>query len=182
MREFLRGLELDPETIDSIMAEFGKSVTKDKEEIQELKGQVSELLQSSDVEWKRKFEELDNQIKDQEAKKHAEDEDKKLTNNIMEVFGNKQFTSDYARNGFISDIKKEMVKPENQGKGIKDLALAVSNGKEGIFTNPNEILDLPGTNEDVDGMITKDKFEKMSYAERLELKQSNPDLFKKLNV
>ena len=34
----------------------------------------------------------------------------------------------------------------------------------------------------IDGMITKDKFEKMSYAERLELKQSNPDLFKKLNV
>ena len=37
MREFLKGLELDASTIDSIMAEYGKNVTKDKEEIGSLK-------------------------------------------------------------------------------------------------------------------------------------------------
>ena len=40
MREFLRGLEFDEETIDTIMAEYGKLVTKDKEKIQELQNQV----------------------------------------------------------------------------------------------------------------------------------------------
>lgn len=33
MREFLKGLELDDETVDTIMAEHGKLVTKDKEKI-----------------------------------------------------------------------------------------------------------------------------------------------------
>ena len=33
MREFLKGLELDSELIDTIMAEHGKLVTKDKEEL-----------------------------------------------------------------------------------------------------------------------------------------------------
>lgn len=36
MREFLNGLELEAETIDTIMAEHGKLVTKDKEKITEL--------------------------------------------------------------------------------------------------------------------------------------------------
>ena len=42
MREFLKGLELDKETIDTIMAEVGKAHTGLKEQIEELKGKVSE--------------------------------------------------------------------------------------------------------------------------------------------
>jgi len=41
MREFLRGLELDEETVDTIMAEVGKGYTKLKEQVEELKGQNS---------------------------------------------------------------------------------------------------------------------------------------------
>ena len=37
MREFLKGLELDKETIDSIMAEVGKQHTGLKEQIEDLK-------------------------------------------------------------------------------------------------------------------------------------------------
>lgn len=50
MREFLKGLDLDPETIDTIMAEYGKNVTNYKEKLdsykEELEGyrkQVDEL-------------------------------------------------------------------------------------------------------------------------------------------
>lgn len=41
MREFLKGLELDKETIDTIMAEVGKQHTGLKEQIDELKNQCS---------------------------------------------------------------------------------------------------------------------------------------------
>lgn len=41
MREFLKGLELDEETIDTIMAEVGKGYTKLKEQVEELKEQNS---------------------------------------------------------------------------------------------------------------------------------------------
>lgn len=42
MREFLKGLELDKEIIDSIMAEHGKHLTNLKEQIKDYKSQVSE--------------------------------------------------------------------------------------------------------------------------------------------
>jgi cell shape-determining protein MreC len=42
MREFLKGLELDQETIDTIMAEYGKNVTLFKEKLDEYKEQVSD--------------------------------------------------------------------------------------------------------------------------------------------
>lgn len=41
MREFLKGLELDEETIDTIMAEYGKNVTRYKEAIDDYKNQVN---------------------------------------------------------------------------------------------------------------------------------------------
>lgn len=182
MREFLKGLDLDQETIDTIMAEHGKIVTKDKEELQTLKSQIADLKQNSDgTDWKKKFEKLDAQIKEQEAQKQAENEDKILTNNILQSFGDKKFTSEYAKNGFISDVKNALSNPENKGKGIRDLIDELSKGKDGIFANPNEVVNVPGANEDVDNVITKDKFDKMSYGERVQLKQDNPDLFKKLN-
>ena len=40
MREFLKGLELDKETIDTIMAEYGKNITQYKEEVEDYKGQI----------------------------------------------------------------------------------------------------------------------------------------------
>lgn len=40
MREFLKGLELDQETIDTIMAEYGKNVTNYKEKIDSYKEEV----------------------------------------------------------------------------------------------------------------------------------------------
>lgn len=43
MREFLKGLGLDQETIDSIMAEHGKVMTATTEKVTELTGKVNEL-------------------------------------------------------------------------------------------------------------------------------------------
>ena len=149
MREFLKGLDLDSELIDTIMAEHGKIVTKDKEELQSLKAEISSLKENSKdmADWKTKFEELDSKIKEQEAKKKAEEDDVMLTNNIIEVFGDRKFTSDYAKNGLLNDIKKGLNEPENKGKGIKELFDSLTKDKEGIFANPNQIKDMPGVGD-----------------------------------
>lgn len=42
MREFLKGLELDKETIDTIMAEHGKLITEAREQIMDLSDKVKE--------------------------------------------------------------------------------------------------------------------------------------------
>ena len=44
-------------------------------------------------------------------------------------------------------------------------------------------MDMPGVDDNVDsGNVTKAEFDKMGYQQRVELKQSNPELFKKYNT
>ncbi len=181
MREFLRGLEFDDETVDTIMAEYGKLVTKDKEEIQNLRGQIASLKESSGADWKTKFEELDAQIKKQEADKQAQAQDELLTNNINQVFGDKQFVNDITKNAIVDQIKTALKDSANAGKSAKDLFEEITNGKQGIFINPNQLQNMPGVSENVDNTITKEAFDKMGYKERIELKETNPELFKKYN-
>ena len=181
MREFLRGLEFDDETVDTIMAEYGKLVTKDKEEIQNLKSQIVNLKESSGADWKTKFEELDAQIKKQEADKTAKEKDDMLTNNINQVFGDKRFVNDITKNAIVNEIKTALNDSANAGKSAKDLFEEITKDKKDIFANPNQLQDMPGIDDNVDNAVTKEAFDKMGYKERLELKQSNPELFKKYN-
>lgn len=153
MREFLKGLDFDKETIDSIMAEHGKTIQGLKEEKESLSAKVATyeteiktLKENSknNEDFKSKFEELDEKIKKQEAEETAKREDETLTNNIVSVFGDKKFTSDYVKNGLIADIKSELKKSENTGKGIKEIFETLTKDKTGIFENPNKPTDMPG--------------------------------------
>lgn len=157
MREFLKGLDLDKETIDTIMVEHGKTIQGLKEEKESLTQKVNtyeseiENLKESSKEsddWKSKFEMLDQKIKQQEADEKAKKEDEILTNNIISVFGDKKFTSDYVKNGLIADIKSELSKSENKGRGIKEIFEGLTKDKDGIFENPNKPSDMPLMGED----------------------------------
>ena len=183
MREFLKGLDLEPELIDTIMAEHGKIVTKDKEELQTLKEQVKELKENSKnaEELQTKYEELSKKIEEEEATKRAKEEDDVLTRNINDVFGDKKFVNDFTKNAIVEQIKTALKDNANVGKSAKDLFEEIQNGKEGIFDNPNKVVDMPNPDESMDNTISKDAFDKMGYKERLEFKQSNPELFNKYN-
>lgn len=190
MRDFLKGLDLDKETIDSIMAEYGKNLQGLKETNEDLTKKVntyeSELKtlkenSQNDENWKEKFEALDTKIKNQEAENKRKQEDEILTNNIITAFGDKKFTSDYVKNGLISDIKTELNKAENKGKGIKEIFESLTKDKNGIFENPNKPAGMPGMGDISTPEITKESFNKMSYMQRVELKEKNPELFKKMN-
>ena len=183
MREFLKGLGLDEELIDTIMAEHGKLVTKDKEELLTLKSQIKELKENSKnaEELQLKYDELNKKIEEQEANKKAKEEDDILTKNINNVFGDKKFVNDFTKNAIMSEIKKALKDSANTGKSAKDLFEEITNGKEGIFANPNPSIDMPGIDEDMDNIISKDAFDKMGYKERVALKESNPELFNKYN-
>lgn len=154
---------LDNEQIDKVMALYGKAIAKKDSEIDKLTDSNKELTDKvntyetkinefnesakDNADWKSKYEELQTTIKEQEAKKKAEEEDKILTNNINEVFGDKQFTSEYARTGLTNDIKNELNKPENKGRSIKDIFDALTKDKTDIFTNPNQVKDMPSMGE-----------------------------------
>jgi exonuclease VII large subunit len=203
LRGFLENLEigeskvkLSSEDVKNILAESGKVVDNEKQKIEEqykkdidnykttiedLKGQIENAPSSEDMEnLKQKiteFEEKETARIEKEKELKAEET---LNNNILAVFGDKKFSSDYAKNGLLSDIKTEMKKEENQGKGIKDIFEELTKDRSDIFANPNQFQDMPPMG-DIDNTISKETFDKMSYKERLEMKQTNPELFEKYN-
>jgi hypothetical protein len=144
MREFLKGLDLDKETIDSIMAEYGKNVQGYKEAKEEAESKLKSYEENSKEQndWKSKFEELDEKIKKQEADKKSQEEDEMLTKNIAEALGDRKFASEYAEKGVLSDVKAELNKPENKGRGVKEIVDSLTKDKEGIFENPNKPADM----------------------------------------
>ena len=156
MREFLKGLELDKETIDTIMAEHGKLITEAKEKTQELENKVKDYESkisdlSSKAETNTKVqEELDNlkkSIAENEAKAKAKAEDDALTKNITSAFGDKKFVNEYTKNAIISDIKTALKDSNNAGKSAKDLFEELTKDKEGIFENPNKGVSTPPTGD-----------------------------------
>lgn len=203
LKDFLEKLEigenkvkLSKEDIDGIMAENGKTIknetdkleNKYKTDIENYKNTINDLNDkiknspSSDD-----LENLKKQVADYESKEaqrieqeKATKQDQALTNNILAVFGNKKFSSEYAKNGLLADIKAEIKKEENQGKGIKDIFDELTKDKADIFENPNKMSDMPGV-DDIDTTVTKEIFDKMNYKERIEFKESNPELFAKYN-
>lgn len=183
MREFLKGLELDPEMVDCIMAEYGKNVTKDKEEITSLKGEILSLRETSKnaIDLQDKYNELTKQIEQSDAEKKAKAEDDMIMNNINSVIGDKEFVNDYTKNSIVNELKDALKNEANVGKSTKDLFEEITNGQKGLFKNPNQMLDMSEVDESVESVVTKEAFDKMGYKQRLELKQNNPELFKKYN-
>lgn len=123
-------------------AKFDKADTDLKTANQTITDMTAEMQKLKDsgaaaADWEKKFNDLQNEIADKEQKAKAEREDKELTDAITAVFGDKKFTSDYVRNGIIADMKSEIAKPENKGKGYGELFDALTKDKEGIFASAN---------------------------------------------
>ena len=163
---------LENEQIEKVMALYGKAVAKKDSEIETLKTDKKELEDKvttyetkinefnesakDNADWKSKYEELQTSIKEQEAKKKAEEEDKMLNDNINALFKGKTFTSEYARIGLLNDIKAGLNKPENKGKGIQDLFNELTKDKTDIFTNPNQMKDMEGMGDSEEQNNTKE--------------------------
>ena len=163
---------LEEEQIEKVMALYGKAIAKKDKEIETLTDNKKELEEKvatyetkinefnesakENADWQSKYEELQTSIKEQEAKKQAEEQDKILTNNINALFEGKTFTSEYARSGLLNDIKNGLNKPENKGKGIQDLFDELTKDKTDIFTNPNQIKDMEGMGDSEQDNNTKE--------------------------
>ena len=88
MREFLKGLELDSETIDTIMAEHGKLLTSLKEQVDDYKNEV--------LSYKEQIQELTNTL----------EENKNSLENLQSITDeNRNLKAEIELNG--SNVKKE---------------------------------------------------------------------------
>lgn len=153
MREFLKGLELDKETINTIMAEHGKLITESKEEITELKDNVKtyeakikeiETATNNSDEFKKELEDLKKSIAEEKAQKEAEAKELELNTQIKEVFGDNKFVNDYTEKSLIAEIKSAL--KEDETKNAKDIFEELTKDQEGLFVNPNKV-EIPATGD-----------------------------------
>lgn len=116
MREFLKGLELDQETIDTIMAEHGKHLTGLKEKVEDYKQQIED--------YQKQVNELNGKI---------EEDSKNLENLQTLTDENKNLKAEVQMNG--SNVKKEFMKfvtseVNSQVNDETDFATALDNYKK----------------------------------------------------
>lgn len=167
-RTDLEALGLEKDVVDKVMEMHGADIEEKKNKISELEGKISDkdkiIKDNEDKITKlgedlkagegdaetiknlqkqvEDYKEAEKQRKDAEAKAAA---DKTLTDNIIEAFGDKKFVNEYTKNSLIAQIKDELGKDENQGKGIKDIFETITKDSTDIFANPqHEDLNLPG--------------------------------------
>lgn len=194
MKDFLENLEigegkvkLSKEEIKSILTEHGKVVTNETEkvktslnsEIQTYKTTISNLeSQLENVPDSKELEGLKKEIADMKtaeqkriADEKARQEDEILTNNIITAFGDKKFTSDYVKNGLIADIKSELNKAENKGKGISEIFESLTKDKTGLFENPNKPADMPGMGDG--STSTPNNLDEMSFEQYKAWRKNN---------
>jgi hypothetical protein len=160
MRDFLKGLELDKETIDTIMAEHGKLVTADKEKITVLQEDLKtkenlietankeiESYKSLDIEtikknaddYKSKFEEAESNYKKELSKRDYIDA-------IKESFSVNgiEFSSEYAKKGIMDDLLSKELKYDN-GKllGVEDAIKELQTQQPKAFVIKDEKDETP---------------------------------------
>lgn len=204
MKDFLSNLEigeekvkLSKEEIKSIIAKHGEYIKTETEKVENkyktdidnykttissLEEQIEKAPKSDEVEnLKNEIADFKQKESERLAKEEADKNDKLLTNNIIEAIGDKKFVNDYTKNSIVNEIKTALKDSVNVGKSAKDLFTEITEGKDGIFVNPNQVVDMPSIDENVENVVSKDDFDKMGYKQRLELKQSNPELFNKYN-
>ena len=155
-RDFLRGLELDKETIETIMYEYGKLTTEAKEKTQELENKVKEYEAkigelSSKAETNTKVQEeldkLKTQIAEEKKQKEQEDLEATLNKNVLEAIGDKEFVNERTKNAIINEVKTALQDKANVGKSAKDIFETITKDSTDIFKNKNELSDMPDIQE-----------------------------------
>lgn len=194
-REFLKGLGLEDTVIDQIMDENGKDINKANEKIKTLEAEVNntkELLtnankeidsyKSMDIEaikksaedYKTKYETAE---KDYQAKISQMEYDNKLGKYVDGL----NLKNDIYKKEVISRIKEKELKfdgdtllgGEELVKGFKEQYAEAFNDTK---PKPTFADSTPGSN----ATITKEAFNKMSYKERVALKNEQPNIYNNL--
>ena len=156
MREFLKGLELDKETIDTIMAEHGKLITEVKEKnttleskVKEYETKIGELSSKAETNTKvqEELDKLKAQIAEEKKQKEQEDLEVTLNKNVLEAIGDKEFVNERTKNAIINEVKTALQDKANVGKSAKDIFETITKDSTDIFKNKNELKDMPDIQE-----------------------------------
>ncbi|MEG2295888.1 MAG: phage scaffolding protein [Oscillospiraceae bacterium] len=156
-KEFLSSLGIEKDAMGKIIWQHSVSLEKEKEKHGTLEANIESANQTiktyetklkafegvdvSDL--KNQIQTLQNDIKTKEESVKKEQEDAKLTATILESLKGKEFVNDFTKNSIISNVKEEINKAENKGKGIGELLETLIKDTDNIFKNENAVLQMP---------------------------------------
>lgn len=188
-RKFLEDLGLEADAIEKIMAEAGKDVTSLKARVDDLTEQIN-VKDTTISEKNNKIAELEKV--DVEAIKNAEYErGKQEGSKEIEVF-KKQNALDKALQGYKAKdtsilskmLDMEKVKFNDKYEIVEGLEEQITPLKEShdyLFENDNPLPTFTGNiKQPGNGQITKEMFNKMSYKDRVALKNEKPEVYENL--
>ena len=166
MREFLKGLDLDKDTIDTIMAEHGKLITEAKEKAKDLEdkiktyeakiGELNDKAKDSE-EIQKELDTLKSKIAEEEKQKEQEDLDNKLNANILEAIKDKDFVNERTKNSIVNEIKTALQDKANVCKSAKEIFDSLTKDSTDIFKNENVIKDMPEIKDELDEIKNQKK-------------------------
>ncbi len=105
-------------------------------ELEKNKGDVDKLQAEIDT---YKQEKADREKAEAEAAENAN-----LMSRFEKLHGERTYTNDFTKNGVFAEFKEAVGKAENKGKSDADIFGELTKDRDGIFTNPNPGIDIPG--------------------------------------
>lgn len=188
-RKFLEDLGLETDAIEKIMAEAGKDVTSLKARVDDLTEQIN-VKDTTISEKNNKIAELEKV--DVEAIKNAEYERGKTEGSKeIEVFKkqnalDKALSKYKAKDTSILSKMLDMEKVKYNDKfeiveGLEDQINSIKESHGYLFDNDKPLPTFSGEiKQPGNATITKDIFNKMSYKERVALKNEKPEIYENL--
>lgn len=182
MRKFLKGLDLDDDTIDSIMARYGELVTKDKEEISSLKTQITELNEKVENAEKVNIEEIKKQAKAEGLAEGSKEIEVFKKQNALDKALSEYKAKDTSILSKMLDMEK--VKYNDKFEIVEGLEEQINSIKEShdyLFDSDKPLPTFTGDiKQPGKTQITKEIFNKMGYQDRVKLYNENKELYDQL--
>lgn len=123
-------------------------------ELEKNKSDVASLQAQIDT---YKQEKADREKAEQEAARDAA-----LMARFDKLHGERKYANDFTKNGIFAEFKDALGKSENEGKSDADIFSTLTKDRDGIFTNPNPGMDIPGMGDS--DSIDKAKYDSIRAA------------------
>ncbi|MCR6096860.1 phage scaffolding protein [Salipaludibacillus agaradhaerens] len=200
-RAFLTDLGIDTEVVDKIMKEHGKAVNELKEENEKVE-QYKEQLEEKDKQLKDRDTQLEELSKKAKGSEELTEEIEKLKEANEKT--TKEYEDKLSKQAFEHELEKDLKKAKAKNptavKALLDLEKIKLDGDKLIGLEDQlgpikETDDYLFGDEEPPGLkgrtphtpksgepkgVTKEDFKNMSYTDRVELKNSNPELYQTL--
>lgn len=104
----------------------------------------------------KKIDEYEQEKTNRENAEKEAQKDAALMARFDKLHGERKYTNDFTKNGVFAEFKDALGKPENEGKSDADIFVSLTKDRDGIFTNPNPGINIPGVGDE-------DNIDKASY-------------------